>query len=96
MDRTDFQSIGNVLRDYIKKSGFESKLKEVRISETWAEIVGRPVSQATKSIQFRNRKMIITLNSSVVRAELSMIKEAIVHRVNELAGEKLIDEIILR
>jgi hypothetical protein len=44
----------------------------------------------------KNRKLIVHLHSSVVRNELELMKEALIPRLNEAAGMKVIDEIVLR
>jgi hypothetical protein len=96
MERSDFKPLGSILTDFIRHSGLGPRLTETRIAQAWPDIVGKPVARATTEIFFRNRKMFVKFSSPVVRAEVQMIREALIHRINELAGEKLIDEIILR
>lgn len=96
MERSDFRSLASILQQYIKQAGFEPRLREVQIAGQWHEIVGRPMAQATRHIWFRNRKMYVQVTSSVVRAELSMIRESVVKRINELAGASIIDELVVR
>lgn len=82
--------------EYIKQMNIGPKLKEVEILKSWEQFVGKSVSKATTNIYIRNRTLYIHLNSSVVRNELSMIKNDIIKRLNESAGEPVIDKVILQ
>ena len=68
---------------------------------TWKE--GSPnsgssnnVSRSTKNLYIKDRKLFVNLYSSVMRNELSMMKEALLERLNEASGRDSIDDIILR
>ncbi|HKK62159.1 MAG TPA: DciA family protein, partial [Bacteroidales bacterium] len=60
------------------------------------ELLGNNISMATKSLYVRDGKLFVTLYSSVIRNELSMIKNDIIEKLNESAGKKVIEDIILR
>lgn len=96
MRRSNTQNLSEVLLEYIKLMQIGPKLKEVKILKSWESFVGKSVSRATANIYIRNRILYIHLNSSVVRNELSMIKDDIIKRLNESAGEPIIDKVILQ
>lgn len=96
MRRSNTQNLSDVLLEYIKQMNIGPKLKEVEILKSWESFVGKSVSRATTNIYIRNRTLFIQLNSSVVRNELSMIKDDIIKRLNESAGEPVIEKVILQ
>jgi len=88
--------MSDVLYEYRKEMNIDTKLKEVKLLRSWEEIAGKAISKRTSKAYIRNRKLYIHLTSSVVRNELMMIREVLKERLNDAAGEILIDEIILK
>ena len=96
MRRSKTNTIGEVIRSYLQETGIDQKLKEVKLIESWEEIVGKMISNRTKKIEIKNGKMIIYLKSSVVRNELMMLRESLKEALNKKAGEDIIQEIVLK
>ena len=96
MRRSKTQNIGAVIKNYLQQSGLDRRLKEVEIINSWEELVGTMISRRTKKIELKNGKMIIYLQSSVVKNELMMLRETLKNTLNEKVGEEIIREIILR
>lgn len=96
MRRRKTQGISEVIQDFLKETGLESRLKEVELINSWEEIVGTMISRRTKKIEIKNGKMTIYLQSSVVKNELMMLRESLRNSLNEKAGEEIINEIILK
>ena len=92
MERSNTQNIGDVIKAYLKESGLEKPLKE----RTWESLLGRSVAKATTRIFIKDRKLFVYLSSSVIRNELFMLQNEILKRLNEAAGEELLEEIILK
>jgi len=88
--------ISEVLREYRKEMNIDVKLKEVELLRSWEDIAGRAISKRTSKVYIKNRTLFIHLTSSVVRNELLMIREVLKARLNEVAGEVLVDEIVLK
>jgi len=96
MRRSNTQSLSEVLRDYVKGTSIEKKLKEVDIVQSWEELLGKTIAHYTKNISLKNRILFLEINSSVVKNELFMMREEIRRKLNEKAGEELIDKIIFK
>ena len=96
MERSNIKKLSEVIEDYLKKSPVGGKLQEVAIMNSWEDAVGKTIARHTTSLQVRQRKLYVKLNSSVVRNELLMIKDELVRGLNDRAGGKVIDEIVLR
>ncbi len=74
----------------------EGKLNEIRLIESWEEIVGKAISSRTSKIYIKDQVLYIHMNSSVARNELLMLRQALKEKLNEKAGSEVIKDIILR
>ena len=86
------QAIEELLKTYKLKEG----LTEVRLKNSWEKIVGPLIANHTKDIQIKNKTLYITVDSAALRQELLYGKEKLVDLLNEAAGEKMIEEIVLK
>ena len=96
MQRKEIQKIDSLLDQFVKSNKLEKGLAEYRLMRSWKDLLGITIARKTKSMHIRNRKLFVTLHSSVVRNELGMIKDTLIGRLNEAAGMSVIDDIILR
>lgn len=96
MRRKKTLSISEVLKEYKKEMNIDNKLKEVEVINAWEDIAGKAIAKRTNAVYVRNRILYVETNSPVVRNELLMIREIIKQRINEKAGESLIDSVVLR
>jgi predicted nucleic acid-binding Zn ribbon protein len=96
MERKEIKRIDSLLQQFVKANKLEKGLAEYRLTKSWGELLGITVAKKTRSLSIRNRKLFVTLYSSVVRNELEMIKPDLVRKLNEAAGMDVIDEIVLR
>ncbi len=92
--RTSNQStLGEVIDKLMKAYRLDGKLKEMDVIQAWGEMMGLAVANRTKNIQIRNKTLFLTMDSSVMRDELSYGKEVIIQRVNEKAGFEMITNV---
>jgi predicted nucleic acid-binding Zn ribbon protein len=96
MRRSNTQSISEVLREYIEALGMSRKLKESRLQQQWKEIVGKNAASLTKKIYLKDGVLYAYLNSSVLRNELLMMRDTLIKRINDDAGEEIVKKIILK
>jgi predicted nucleic acid-binding Zn ribbon protein len=96
MRRSNTQPLSEILDEVLEMLHIRQKIKEMRIINAWEETLGKSVAGKTEKIYIKDRTLFVHLSSSIVRNELFMMKEKIVLSLNEKAGEKIIDRIILR
>jgi DNA-binding protein Fis len=84
--------IDKVLRSY----GLGDQLDENKIIEVYEMVVGKMIVKHTQKIDFKKGKLYVSINSSVVRNELLMVKTDIKDRINNHFSKNLVEEIILR
>jgi predicted nucleic acid-binding Zn ribbon protein len=82
------EAIDNLLSNYKLKD----KVVEARLQEQWPAIAGPLISRHTREVQLKNHKLIIRVDSAVVRQELSYVRTKIKDKVNhELGGDYVLD-----
>lgn len=96
MRRSNIQNIHEVINQLLKDLKIDHKLKEVRLINSWNEVLGNGVSKATDKLFIKNRVLFVYMKSSVVRNELLMMKSSIIKSLNEKVGEKIIDDMVIK
>jgi predicted nucleic acid-binding Zn ribbon protein len=96
MRRSNTQSLSEVIRDYVKGTSIEKKLKEVDVVQSWEELLGKTIAHYTKNVTLRSKVLFVEISSSVVKNELFMMREEIRRKLNEKAGEEMVDKIIFK
>jgi predicted nucleic acid-binding Zn ribbon protein len=96
MRRSKTISIAEAVNDYIREMNLGEKLSEAGVINSWEETVGKAISSRTTKIYIKDHVLYVHLNSSVVRNELLMLREALREKLNQKAGTEVIKEIVLR
>ena len=96
MRRSNTQSLSEVLRDYVKGTSIEKKLKEVDIVQSWEELLGKTIAHYTKNVTLKNGVLQVEVSSAVVKNELFLLRDEILRKLNENAGENLVSKIIIK
>ncbi|MEO6523948.1 MAG: DUF721 domain-containing protein [Mucilaginibacter sp.] len=90
-DKTMKEAIEQMLNVYKIKRKFD----ETGIIAAWPELVGKMVANRTKQIYIYDKKLFLRIESSVVKNEIVQMRAQIIEKVNEKAGNVLIEDVIL-
>jgi predicted nucleic acid-binding Zn ribbon protein len=96
MRRGKPETIGDLLPLFVKEFKLEQGLMENRVLNLWEELTGRSVARVTTGKWVKNRKLYVSLSSSVVRHELFMMCSEITKEINRRLNRNMIDEIVLK
>lgn len=96
MRKSNTQKLGDVIADCLREMRIEQKLKEVHVVSQWESMMGKTVAVRTDRIYIRNRTLYIHVTSSVLKTELLMMRQEIIDKLNENAGEKVVEQIVIR
>ncbi len=80
----------------LKAYGLDKKMNEIDVLNGWKEMMGVAVANRTLDLKIYNKTLIITLDSSVMREELSHGKQVIIERVNQYAKKEIITDVWLK
>ena len=95
MKRTNDKTLKEAIEQMLQVYKLKRKFDETSLIAAWPELMGRSVANRTKQIYIRDRKFFVRLESSVLKNELVMIRSQIVEKLNERAGSKVIDEMVI-
>jgi predicted nucleic acid-binding Zn ribbon protein len=96
MRKNETRPIGDIIKDCLEDLKINRTLKEKRLVAQWGDILGKAIATRTKQVYIKDRTLYVYLSSSVARSELMMMRKTILNRLNEVAGEQLIDTIVIR
>ena len=94
--RKNEYSLKEVLDQLVKAYRLEGKLLETRVINSWEKVVGSIFANHTTHLSIKNRILYVSLDSAVLRSELSMARSKLVDSLNKEVGEKVIEDIIFR
>jgi predicted nucleic acid-binding Zn ribbon protein len=80
----------------LKVYKISDKMDEITLRKEWEELMGKAISNKTKRLELRKRVLIIQIESSVLRNELSFAKEKLKESLNRKLKRRAVDEIIFR
>jgi len=89
------QHIGDILQAYVQQHRWGDKLTAVDLKQAWGTIMGEMIHNHTTELELRKKVLIIKLDSSVLRQELSYSKQKIVDKINDHFGRPIVEDVLL-
>ena len=88
--------VGDLLDDILAKRGLRTQIRRIGALHAWSDAVGEKISGVTEAKAVVASTLFVEVRSSAWLMELSLLKEALLERVNAgLGGEGTIDQIVL-
>lgn len=84
------------MEQFLRQSRLKNGIQAVRIESVWEELMGKTIAKYTEKIQIINQTLFITTSVAPLKNELLYQKETIIQRINEMMGEKLIREVVVK
>lgn len=89
-------SLQDALKNYLNNNRQKPAFQSARVELAWPEIMGKTIAQYTQKIQIVNHTLYITTDIAPLKNELIFQKQTIIRRVNEVLGEQVITEVVVR
>jgi len=89
-------SIGDVLKEFIEKNKLQAGMDKINVEDAWKSLMGNGVNSYTKEVVLKGTTLYVSLNSTVLREELSYGKQKIIKMINEELRKEVIKDVILR
>lgn len=96
MQRKNEQSIGEILREYLKVTQLENHVFEGRIAALWQETLGDIITKETDRIHLASGTLFVELKSPSLKNEIMMRRTAIKNALNEKLGSEIIKQVVIR
>ena len=95
MFRRDVKKLDDVLARFLRVSGLETPLLQRRLIDSWGEVMGPVIARYTEQVFISNQTLMVKINNSALRAELSMMRKQIVRLLNDHIGVMVIADVKL-
>ncbi len=96
MRRTKTQLMGELLEEFFRRPYIAAKVAEGKLPETWRAVVGDRIANETTELRLENHILHVRIRSSVLRQELFYQRDALRDALNERAGVRLVNAVIIR
>ena len=93
MFKRDVKSIKELILKSLRAQGLETPLLQKRLIDAWSVVAGDIVNRYTDGLVIRNQTLYVHLTSPALRADLSMMRQDYVRRLNEYVGNQVIADI---
>ncbi|MGC9150935.1 MAG: DUF721 domain-containing protein [Microbacter sp.] len=94
MKRQNAQTLGEAIRRFLEEQHtLNKKLQETRLIQSWSEIVGQGIAHYTTHLEVKNKKLYVTLSSSLLRHDLTMQRQLLITKINDFLQNEVITDI---
>lgn len=87
-------TIGQAINELLKTYKLEDKMTEVKLINSWENVVGKMIAKHTIEIKLKKRKLFVKMDSAAITNELTYAKTKMVKALNIEAGADILDEIV--
>ena len=96
MKNNNEEGLDDILKGMINELDLKHKLYQTKIQEIWPQLMGQSISNYTRSIKVRKRKLYIEIISAPLKQELTYGRDKIKKNLNEELGEDYIIDVVVR
>ena len=96
MRRNDAESVGMLIRKFLRQEGLETPLNEKRLIDSWSEMMGSSIASMSKALYIKNQVLYVEVTSTPLRQQLMMGRQQLVNRLNQQVGAQVITNIIFK
>lgn len=89
-------SLGDALKAFLKQSKLGKGVQVIQIEQAWGDIVGKTIARYTDKIELKGTTLFIYTTVAPLKTELMYQKQTLIQRVNEVLGEKVVNELVIR
>ena len=84
-----------VLKEVVAQKPLQKGVQNVRICNSWEEVMGTHIMQYTLQVRFSHNILYVSIHSAALKMELSYQLEMIKERLNNHLGETCIRKVVL-
>ncbi|MBL7137492.1 MAG: DUF721 domain-containing protein [Bacteroidales bacterium] len=96
MKKANDFTLREAIQEFLNAYRLDDKLLEKQVIESWGNVMGKMVSNHTKDLYIRNKKLYVKVDSAALRNELSYTREKIRDVLNKTVQADVIKEVIIR
>ena len=89
-------SLGDALKQFLDKSRLKGSIQALQIEDLWEQLMGKTIAKYTDKIQIHGTTLYITTSMAPLKQELLYQKEKIKQCVNEVLGENVVKDVVIK
>lgn len=93
MFKRKVEKVDDVLALFLRTQGLETPLQQRRLIEAWERVMGKTVERYTAEKFIDNQTLVVHLLNPALRADLSMMRQKLVKRLNDEVGAAVITDV---
>lgn len=83
------------MQTFIDENNLSKGIQKIEVEQVWHQLMGKGVGSYTQSVELKNKTLIVSLSSSVLREELTHGKQKIISMINTEMGTKVVSRLLL-
>lgn len=72
--------------DFLRENGLEQPILEQQVIDMWPQVMGRIVTEMTRSVEVKDGVLIVRVQSAALKAQLFENRFELVRKLNEAVG----------
>lgn len=93
MFKREVKSINDILKQFLRKEGLETPLQQKRLIDAWDSVAGPMVARYTQEKFIKNQILFVKITNPALRQDLSMMRQQLTRRLNEVVGSSVISDV---
>lgn len=93
MFKREVKSINDILQQFLRKEGLETPLQQKRLIDAWDSVAGPMVVRYTQEKFIKNQILFVKITNPALRQDLSMMRQQLTRRLNEVVGSSVISDV---
>ena len=93
MFRKEVKPLKDLVMQVLREQGLETPLNQKRLVEAWPEVAGPLVARYTLNTYIYNQTFYVRLSNPSLRADLSLMREELVKKLNAAVGQQVISDV---
>ena len=94
-NKFEARSLKEVLKEVVAQKPLKKGVQNVRICNSWSEVMGENIKQYTNQVRFSHNTLYVQLSSAPLKMELSYELELIKQRLNTHLKGAFIRKVVL-
>lgn len=90
------KSLKDVIDSMFNKYRLTQKMNEVKLVNSWSQMVGPLISKHTSQLLLRGKTLYVTFDNAALKSEMNYRKDALLEAINREMGEGIVEKIIVR
>ena len=93
MFKREVKSINDILQQFLRKEGLETPLQQKRLIDAWDSVAGPMVARYTQEKFIKDQILFVKITNPALRQDLSMMRQQLTRRLNEVVGSSVISDV---